>query len=99
MLAKLKELTMTHRSARKFRETKALVSNGMSKSEACRRTGLAKSQYWTYSKAEQKTKDVTATLPSSGSNFTQELPLEEQVIASDLSAKAKVKILSTLLNA
>ncbi len=79
----------------KYRATKALVDNGMRIADACKKTGMTKSYFYIL----RKNAKPSASEPAILDNGTRELPLEEQVIASDLSAKAKVKILTTLLNA
>lgn len=99
MPIKQKGLKMLNKNAMKYRATKALVSNGVLVSEACRRTGLGCSQFYVYRKKDVEKVKAEVSMASPSTNQSTELPIEEQVVASDLSAKAKVKILATLLNA
>lgn len=85
---------------REYKKAKALVSNGLTVAQACARAGLSTASFYTRRATEEKNSDGPQSAPSNIERIIDacEPSLEEQVIASDLSAKAKVKILSTLLN-
>ena len=86
---------MKKSKATQYRRAKALVGNGMSVDDACRAAGISTPTFYARRRKEGTTADVAVETAACAG--TVEPSLEEQVIASDLTAKAKVRILSTLL--
>jgi hypothetical protein len=82
----------------KYRQAKALVSTGSSVIGACDRAGITVATYYSQKK-KQESMPTQAASATAAAGAETEATLEEQIISSNLSPKAKVKVLTTLLNA
>lgn len=89
---------MKQSSALKYRQAKALIANGSGIGAACRKVGISTPTFYSQKRKQETAPSVDYEVGAT-SHTSGELTLEEQVISSNLSPKAKVKVLTTLLNA